>query len=312
MLLKFEVVNNKNYAIGNSTITLNWTSRTWLLTEDKTDAWKRISQAKTGKFEYKDWGVIWMWDQGKNIVIVHDAPSKALDFDTLKGTARLYEPYQNDMKDAILKWTLDLGQISKFSAIINSPLPFSRAAYIGRLNWLMPAPYLSVNNDILTDRLRKDDPKVAKVANYTSCGSLPGFVSKQVAFSKGLKGDAFNRWMGTFSLNGTHKVRDTGVKYGCWVEAAPNKKPKPGDVYVLLDRGKTDRKADGISHVGIFEMESGNNWSTFDLGQSGGFDGKKNSREYKPATTELYGESNQGGGFRTIAGWVDLERYWKV
>ena len=256
---------------------------------------------------------MWLWDKTRNIVILYDTPKTGNDLSSAAGQARLYDPLDAGLKDSIINWTLDPGNAGKASMIMNSPLPFSRSSYVQRLNMLFPAPYMSLNNDLLTDSLRKNDPKVlAAQGHYTTCGSLPGFISKQVALSKHLKGDAFDRWVTTNSLNGTNRVRELGNKLGCWIEAAPNKKPKPGDVYALLNRDKTDKKNDGISHVGVFETEVGSNWSTFDLGQAGGFDGAKNTREYKPATCELWGENNQGGGYRVVAGWLDLERYFNV
>lgn len=311
MLIKFEVDKNSNQTTWPA-LTLDWSSKKWKVADDKTGSWKRVTEAKTGKFEYKDWGVLWLFDGTRNIVIVHNPPSRAMDYDTMTGTARLYD-VEPSMKDTILRWALDVGTDSKYFAIVKSPLPFSRAAYIERLRWLMPAPYMSLNNDLLTDKLRKDDPKVkAAPGKYTSCGSLPGFVSKQVASSKGLKGTAFNNWMTKYSLNGTNKVRDLGTAHGCWVEASADKQPKPGDIYALLNHGATNKKSDGISHVGVFDSVVGNKWKTLDLGQHGGFDGDIVFREYKAATTELYGETNQGGGFRVLAGWVDLERYFSV
>jgi hypothetical protein len=311
MIIKFGVDDNSDKVMWPA-LTLNWASKSWQLTDDKAGSWSRVTAAKTGKFEYKDWGVLWLFDGTKNIVIVHNPPSRAMDYDTMTGTARLFD-VEPEMKDTILRWALDIGTDSKFFAIAKSPLPFTRVAYIERLRWLMPAPYLSSNNDLLTDRLRKDDPKVkAAAGKYTSCGSLPGFVSKQVAASKGLKGKAFENWMNKNSLNGTNRVRDLGMALGCWQEASPDKKPKPGDIYALLNHGATNKKTDGISHVGVFDSVQGTKWKTLDLGQHGGFDGDINLREYKAATTELYGETNQGGGFRVLAGWVDLEKYFMV
>ena len=311
MIIKFGVDDNSDKVMWPA-LTLNWASKSWQLTDDKAGSWSRVTAAKAGKFEYKDWGVLWLFDGTKNIVIVHNPPSRAMDYDTMTGTARLFD-VAPEMKDTILRWALDIGTDSKFFAIAKSPLPFTRVAYIERLRWLMPAPYLSSNNDLLTDRLRKDDPKVkAAAGKYTSCGSLPGFVSKQVAASKGLKGKAFENWMNKNSLNGTNRVRDLGMALGCWQEASPDKKPKPGDIYALLNHGATNKKSDGISHVGVFDSVQGTKWKTLDLGQHGGFDGDINLREYKAATTELYGETNQGGGFRVLAGWVDLEKYFMV
>jgi len=313
MYFKFDIFNSQQQPIGSSSVSLDWGSHVWLVTEDKSGAWKRVTDAKSGKFEFKDWGVLWMWDKVRNIAIVWDTPKSVHDFSSIKGMARLYKPVDTTLEDTIMNWSLDPGKTGKAIAILNSPLPFSRTAYLQRLNWLMPAPYGSMNYKILADNLSKDDPKVKSAAgHYTTCGSLPGFVSKQVATSKGLKGQAFLDWVTKFSLNGTNRVREQGMKLGCWVEATPTKRPKPGDIYALLNRGETDKKISGISHVGVVEDGSGKNWKTIDLGQAGGFDGCKNEREYKQDTCELSGEINQGGGFRTVAGWLDLEGYFKA
>ncbi len=313
MFLKFEVFDSQQKALGITSVTFDWKAHMWAVSSDKANAWKRVAAVRSGKFEVKEWGVMWLWDKARNIAILHDSPKTSTDIHTLKGTARLYDPVDPLLKDTHAKWNIEVSNASKVAMVLHRPLPFTRSAYIERLNMLFPAPYLSINNDLLTSKLRKDDPKVlAAPGKYTTCGSLPGFVSGQVALSKGHKALTYTNWMNTNSLNGTNRVRDIGVARGCWVEAAPDKKPKPGDIYALLDRGLTDKKTGGIAHVGVFERELGNRWSTFDLGQAGGFDGSKNTREYKPATTELFGETNQGGGFRTVAGWVDLERYFNI
>jgi hypothetical protein len=313
MFLKFEICDNKGQLIGNTAVTLDWNTHKWSVTDDKAGAWKRVANKKLGKFDAKEWGVIWMWDESKNIVIVHDSPKSSADTNALSGTFRLYDPADSTLKDSVAKWTLDVGPAGKVSMVMHKPLPFTRNAYIQRLNMLFPATYKSLNNDLLTNKLRKEDKAVVNSpGKYTSCGSLPGFITQQVALSKGLKGPKYDEWVKKNSLNGTNRVRDMGLKLGCWVESAPEKKPKPGDIYALLDRGTSDKKVSGISHVGVFECEIGNKWSTFDLGQSGGFDGSKNLRDYKSATCELWGETNQGGGYRVVAGWVDLERYFNA
>ena len=313
MYLNFEVRDGSNKSLGETSLVFDWRTHVWAIREDKTGVWKRVASVRSGKFEFKEWGVMWMNDNARTVAIVHDSPKGENDAVTFSGLARLFDPVDAALKDTHAAWKLEMGSAGKVSMVMNKPLPFSRNAYIQRLNLLFPAPYLSTNYDLLADSLRKDDPKVLKSpGKYTTCGSLPGFISKQVALSKGMKGPKFNQWMTKYSLNGTNRVRDMGLKLGCWVESAPDKKPKPGDIYVLLDRGKTDKKTDGVSHVGVFECEIGTSWRTFDLGQGGGFEGSKNTRLYKPETCELYGESNQGGGFRTVAGWVDLERYFGI
>lgn len=313
MFVKFAIYDNKDKFIGDSTISMDWKAHVWLVSEDKAHVWKQVAMARSGKFEFKDWGVIWMWDKARNIAIMWDAPKTALDLHALKGSARLFDPINADYKDAIAKWTIDPGSSAKAALVMHNPLPYDRKAYVDRINMLLPAPYMSLNNDLLTNKLRKDDPAVVgSTGNYTSCGSMPGFVTQQVALSKGLKGQQYIDWVKKNSLNGTNRVRDFGKAHGCWEESAPNKLPKPGDIYVLLDHGKTDKVSAGVSHVGVVETATAKSWTTMDLGQAGGFDGAKNTREYKADTCELYGESNQGGGFRTVAGWVDLEKYFNV
>ena len=314
MKLNFEVRDTMNRAIGNTTVAFDWKGRGWAVTDDKMGAWKRVASRKIGRFEFKDWGVIWMFDQMKNIAIVHDSPRSAFDMNWTRGTARLYQPLDGSLKDAHAIWNLDMGGISRWRVINTMKLPFDRSAYINRLNSMFPAPYdLSENSNyfflthgVNKDTVKKDHP------GYTSCGSLPGFVSAQVALSKGHLNDAQKKWVEKYGLEGTNRVRDQGRAHGCWVEAATDKKPKPGDVYALLNYGVTDKLGGGISHVGVFEKEVGTQWTTFDLGQGGGFDGKKNTREYRPGPCELTGEINQGGGFRVVAGWVDLEKYFKI
>lgn len=310
MFINFDIKDNKNNPIGTAAVSLDWKAHMWSVTSEKNGAWKRVAGVRSGKFEVKEWGVLWMWDKARNIVIVREAPKGPNDTNTLSGSARMYDPIDAGLKDAIASWTLDPGPAGKVSMVLHKPLPLERNAFIQRLSMLFPAPYLTLNNDLLTNKLRKEDPAVVKSpGKYTTCGSLPGFISQQVALSKGLKGQKYVDWVKKNSLNGTNRVRDLGKALGCWIESDPKKKPKPGDIYALLDRGTTDKSNSGISHVGVFEKEVGNSWVTFDLGQAGGFDGSKNTREYKPATCELYGETNQGGGFRTVAGWVDLEKY---
>ena len=316
MKLNFEVRDFFNTPVGTAVVAFDWKGKGWAVTEDKTGAWKRVASRKIGKFEFKDWGVIWMWDQTKNIAIIHNSPRSAFDMNWTNGTARLYDPADSALKDAHALWNLEIGAASRWRIINTQALPFDRTAYMNRLSSLFPAPYDvskdSSNYALLTNTLKKDNKVVLATPGYTTCGSLPGFVSRQVALSKGLKGKQHETWMNKYSLEGTNRVRDIGVAHNCWVEAATDKKPKPGDVYALLNYGVTDRKSGGISHVGVFEKEVGNQWTTLDLGQAGGFDGKRNTREYKSGSTELTGEINQGGGMRTVAGWVDLEKYFKV
>ena len=64
MKLNFAVRDGGNPTIGTATVALHWKGKgPGSVTEDKAGAWKRVASRKIGKFEFKDWGVIWMFDR---------------------------------------------------------------------------------------------------------------------------------------------------------------------------------------------------------------------------------------------------------
>ena len=67
MFLKFEVFDSNQKAVGNTSVSFDWKAHMWAVNEDKAGAWKRIAAVRSGKFEVKDWGVMWMWDKARNI-----------------------------------------------------------------------------------------------------------------------------------------------------------------------------------------------------------------------------------------------------
>ncbi len=124
---------------------------------------------------------------------------------------------------------------------------------------------------------------------------------------------ALDRYMNKYSLNGTNLIRSRGIQHNCWREWSLGDRPQPGDLYGLLELNKHDRKRDGFCHVGVIQESSGDVWKTMDLGAKSGFDGAKDSvRPYNANTGELWGEDNQGGGYRVLAGWVDVDAYLKI
>ncbi len=319
MFIKIDVINNQGALKGNIRLRLDWQQKTWSLLEDPTLVWPSICKATTGKFEFKDWGVLWIWDNLRHLFILWDAPNDELDIFTPAASGAIFDPVDSaNFKDGKINWSIDftpsnLAGAQPKPAAVQASSPF-REHLLKRLNELLDAPYLSKNYDTLTGGLRRTDPGVTGAAGvYTSCGSMPGFVTFEMGTFKGLKGKAHQDYMNKYSLNGTNIVRIKGLRYNCWRENDLVERPIPGDIYALLNKGDKDKKNSGISHVGVIQDCAGNPWKTMDLGQGSGFDGKKNApRDYKADIGELYGETNQGGGYRVLAGWVNVDDYLKL
>jgi hypothetical protein len=303
MLLKFDVIDSTQTLVGKTAINLDWKRHQWSVGEDKAHAWNHVSASRSGTFDFKDWDVIWLWDKARNVAIIWDAPKNATDYSTKNGQARLYDPADPNYKDNVINWTIDVPASAAAAA---------RATYLATLP-LRPR-LMAILRDVLPctyndEKYKRIAPGLTKQGgNYTTCGSLPGFVSSELGGRP--LGKGWDTYMKTRSLNGTNIVREKGIKYGAWVQGDPGKRPKPGDIYALLNWEKTDRLKDGISHVGVIIDSTGETWKTADMGQGTGYDGKIDTpRSYKPGTSELWGESNQGGGYRYLAGWIDIEKY---
>lgn len=308
MFIQLNVFDTSDRLRGQARMRLDWQQKTWIVEEDQQWVWRRVGYSNIGSFEVKSWGVIWIWDQLRNPVIFHDAPQHAIDFKHKSGHARIYDPKDSTFKDGKISWTIEAAAAPNASTASATPTELSprRVRLLQLLNEVIPCTYASAKFDRITGKLRKDSPGVG--AGYTTCGSLPGFVTSELG-AGGLKGDAWQKYMQKRSLNGTNAVRIKGIQYKAWVEADLIKRPLPGDVYALLNNGKSDRLNDGISHVGVIIDSSGDVWKTADMGQGGGWDGKFVERPYKAKEGELFGETIQGGGYRVLAGWVDIDKY---
>ena len=306
MFIQLNVFDTSDRFRGQARMRLNWQEKTWIVEEDQQWVWRRVGFSNVGSFEVKSWGVIWIWDQLRNPVIFHDAPQHSIDFKHQQGRGRIYDPKDSSFKDARVNWSINPVTASTASpkSVELSP---RRVRLLQVLNQVLPCTYASAKFDKITGKLRKDSPGVG--AGYTTCGSLPGFVTSELGAGH-LKGDAWQKYMQKRSLNGTNAVRIKGIQHGAWVEADLVKRPLPGDIYALLNNGKSNRATDGISHVGVIMDASGDVWKTADMGQGGGWEGKINvERPYKAKEGELFGETIQGGGYRILAGWVDIDKY---
>jgi len=160
---------------------------------------------------------------------------------------------------------------------------------------VLPSKYNEQKFKKLTFGLTKDSPGVT--AGYTTCGSLPMYIA---------------RMLGDKAITGTNGVRTAGVNKGAWLEAGDGARPKPGDLYALLNKDSTDRAGGGISHVGVIVDASTNEWKTADAGQGDGWAADYVTREYDPDAGTLSGEIVGTSGprpARVLAGWIDVEMY---
>lgn len=313
MFVKVELFDANRIRRGEVKLFFDWRLKTWSLKDDPANVWNNICLAKSGRFEIKEWGVAWLWDGQRNILILWNAPNTEMDLFAPSAEGKIYDPINLAFKDGKLAWSID------FTASLNAgttpaapaqPLSAFRMHLLNRLNQLLPAPYLSANYNVLAPGLTRSSPGTTGGQGvYTSCGSMPGFVTSEMGTFKGKKFKAHQEYMDRYSLNGTNIVRIKGVRYKCWKENDLVERPKPGDIYALLNNGATDKQNSGISHVGVIEKADGDMWTTMDLGQGTGFDGKRVERHYKAAEGELFGETLQGGGYRVLAGWVNVDDY---
>lgn len=317
MILKIDVPGAGSPA--QIKIAFNFNAKQWSLVEGNNVVWGKISASKKGRFDHQTQNSMQLWDAFTQILELYYPPKFESDKVMQKREGRILMAVDRSMKHTKLTWTTAAGVLlpeipAQQIALPVVPTPVIMTAFrrhlIDRLKGLLPAPYNTPNNQVLAPGLNRETLR-EKTPGYTNCGSLPGFVTAEMARFRNLN---VENYLKNYFLNGTNLVRRRGQQYHSWVENDKpdgSKKPSPGDIYALLNRGSTDKQSAGISHVGVIQDTNGTHWKTMDLGQGvGGFDGRKDvEREYKPETFELSGEANQGGGFRVLAGWVDVDKY---
>lgn len=160
---------------------------------------------------------------------------------------------------------------------------------------VLPSTYGEKKFTELTFGLTKDNPNVT--SGYSTCGELATYVARKLKDQQ--------RW-------GTFGVRNNAQKTGAWVEADGERRPLPGDIYVLLSQGVTDRAKGNIAHVGFIVDASGDEWKTADAGQGDGWAAGYVNRHYDADAGTLSGENLHSAGARPprlLAGWLDLDAY---
>lgn len=163
-------------------------------------------------------------------------------------------------------------------------------------------------------------------SGYTTCGGLPAFVAQQLGVTLAM------RKIGV-GAPGLISMRNGAMHYGAWTHhdprRAPDRRPRPGDFYLLCSgskhhagcnhlfvEGKAYRGAD-IEHVGVIVDASRDVWITADAGQGDSTMQKALyvRRQYQTSTGLITGEvrpdRKKPGAFRPmrrLCGWMDVDQ----
>lgn len=120
---------------------------------------------------------------------------------------------------------------------------------------------------------------------FTGCGFLPCYVGKVLGDPRGI------------TSCGLESARTNAKKQDAWVEAGGNARPRPGDIFLLVN------DANIPTHIGIYiGLYEDGAWKTADSGQANGVveEAKYVKRVYDPINVTLNG--------RKLAGWVNVDK----
>lgn len=183
MIIEMTIHDSKNARRGRVQVDLVFdpkdrTRGEWRFQENlEGNCWSNVvfsmpADKSKGRFEVKDWGVLWLWDRDaagteRNFLILHDAPMKEGDykhdnnFDLGKG--RLFDPSNRDFQDGTVRW----------KAPRLTPL---RRKILDILARVIPAHpgFLPIPNMI--------DGSKEYTGGVTNCGTLPGWIARQLGY----------------------------------------------------------------------------------------------------------------------------------
>ncbi len=280
MQMKLTVYDATQHELGRVRLALNWLQKKWSVIEDPKQIWQRVGYSRNGTFEVKSWSVIWLWDQGHNTVIFHDAPLYYFDLRHISkpGNARIFDPKDRNLKEGKIRWTIET----------LSPL---RQRALKHLDEIMPAPYGSVN--------WKKNPfhssQSASKPGYTNCVEFPAYLGYLLGDPKFPQAYSVMKAKGWYEYSGSTQP------------------PLPGDVFILCKSAKRDHTT---AHIGIVYSTNWNNsqgrlWRTADWGQgNSSWDGDWVERTYNAvAGTLTDGPKRPSKPPRAIKGWLNLDEY---
>lgn len=300
---------------GTVRLALDYGSRQWKTSPGQA-AWSRITVAHAGAFERKDAGIVWLWDRvdrldklKRNPLILWDAPAQAGDTRHRHGKGRVFDPKDPLLKDHVFRWRV--GDRSTLRA---------QALELCRRN--LPAAGYQEPPNCVERTARKGSPVNASGNRATGCGGFVGWYFHELQkLGVAIPDDRVRKtyqWTpegGTLRTDTTeiyltgptfgHREVVQGIEQrrhvgGLYVRYKPGegRRPKPGDVYILL-------RADGTTrHEGVIIDASGDTWRTADGGQGvTGYAVGYTDRTYDAKAGTLSGGKEAG----RIDGWIDLE-----
>jgi len=279
MYMKLTVFDVAQQERGRARLQLDWQNKKWSIAQDTQQVWQRVGYSRQGSFEVKHWSVIWLWDQGHNTVIFHNAPLFHFDLRHVHspGEARIFDSRDKTFKEGKIRWTIET----------LSPL---RKKALQHLEQITPAPYGSSKWKKNPYHALQPGP----IPNYTNCIEFPAYLGYLLGDSK-------------FPL--AYSVQ----KAKGWTKYDSAKQPLPGDVFILCKTAKRDHST---AHIGIIYSTNWNNsqgriWRTADWGQgNSSWDGDWVERTYNPqAGTLTDGPKRPNKPPRAIKGWLDLDDY---
>ena len=322
MILKLDVFDPQRMLWGTARLKLDWVLKAWSLQDDQRQVWPKVGFSRAGTFEPRDNGVIWIWDQPPgqdkhNTLIIQVAPTSEYDYDHRSGLARIFDPKDPSFKDGQVRWAVDPARAATVSA--KSPdgqgLTPLRRKVLEICDWALPAyPAVAEPPNKITKQTSSTH------AHVTNCGIFPGWVAEQIggiAFApEKVVFPPYNLKDGTLMPSTTAVVTSPMTEWSefakkveklrhaegtLWFpfQDGSDDRPKPGDIY-LLERPK----GKGFAHVGIFISADGDEWTTADCGQGGGFAGAYSKRVFKPADGGITGEYGKPAWVR---GWVNID-----
>ena len=281
-------------------IELDFVSQGWSLKSGK-EQWRDVVTADHGPFEQKPWGVMWLLDNASAVtrtpLILWSAPTSEGDTVHVSGDGRVYQPAFAGVRDSIVKWQFLRHSMSAAQPAGDDTPVRRRVVQLCQEAFPQTSGYIYFTS-------QHSGPG-------TNCGAFPGLIMgrypvvpayKRGAFKVKTKTDLLYLTSPTTQWKELAEAVDAQMNppKKVWVPFNGSNRPKPGDIYSLLqheDRSK-------FQHVGIFVKEEGDTWITADGGTGeNGYQGGWNHRKFK-SSGEIQGEK---GNLAWVAGWVDLD-----
>jgi hypothetical protein len=303
-------------------VQLDFCRRQWKA-ETRGGFWDRVTPARRGSFEVRSGHIIWLWDslnpaerRKRNPLILWDAPSQDRDLAHARGKAVLFDPREPLLKDRKLHWQVDR------ESTPTGALPLGlRECGVELCRRNLPASGYRDPPNCVEGKARAADKANAAGDRATGCGGFVGwyFDALQKA-GHAIPPDRVKvtyRWTppGKPTRTDTTEIYLTGPTFGhrevaqaiekkrqapIYIKCVPgeSRRPRPGDVYILL------RPDGNTRHEGVIVDASSDEWRTADGGQgASGWAVGFNRRKFDAATGTVSGGKEVG----RVDGWIDIE-----